>query len=79
MNEPIEKLFEQALEEFKAENKYATVVVPDPLQKDFVGKFARLIVSECLDIVEDEDDGSADTKSVRWAMIRIKKHFGVEE
>ena len=42
-------------------------------------KFAELIVTECLDIVEDEDDGSADTKSVRWAMIRIKKHFGVEE
>ena len=42
-------------------------------------KFAELIVAECLDIVEDEDDGSADTKSVRWAMIRIKKHFGVEE
>jgi len=38
-----------------------------------------LIVRECLEIVEDEDDGSADTKSVRWAMIRIKKHFGVEE
>ena len=42
-------------------------------------KFAELIVAECLDIVEDEDDGSMDTKAVRWAMIRIKKHFGVEE
>lgn len=42
-------------------------------------KFAELIVAECLDIVEDEDDGSVDTKSIRWAMIRIKKHFGVEE
>jgi len=41
-------------------------------------KFAELIVAECLDIVEDEDDGSADTKAIRWAMIRIKKHFGVE-
>ena len=42
-------------------------------------KFAELIVQECLDIVEGEDDGSADTKSVRLAMIRIKKHFGVAE
>ena len=47
MNEPIEKLFDQALEEFKAENKYATVVVPDPIQRDFVEKFAQLIVQEC--------------------------------
>jgi hypothetical protein len=42
-------------------------------------KFAELIVRECADICEDEDDGSIDTKSVRLAMIRIKKHFGVEE
>ena len=45
---------------------------------EFVEKFAELIVAECLDIVEGEDDGSADTKSVRLAMIRIKQHFGVE-
>jgi hypothetical protein len=42
-------------------------------------KFAELIVKECLDIVEGEDDGSADTKSVRLAMIRMKQHFGVAE
>lgn len=48
-------------------------------QEQDIKKFAELIVQECLDIVEDEDDGSADTKAIRWAMIRIKKHFGVEE
>jgi len=42
-------------------------------------KFAELIVNECLEIVEDEDDGSQDTLAVRWAMHRIRKHFGVEE
>jgi hypothetical protein len=42
-------------------------------------QFAELIVEECLYIVEGEDDGSTDTKSVRLAMIRMKKHFGVEE
>ena len=42
-------------------------------------KFAELIVRECLEIVEDEDDGSRDTLAVRWAMHRIKKHFRVEE
>ena len=49
------------------------------IDADFCNEFAELIVAECLDIVEDEDDGSADTKAIRWAMIRIKKHFGVEE
>ena len=39
---------------------------------------AKLIVQECLEIVEDEDDGSQDTLAVRWAMHRIRKHFGVE-
>ena len=38
MNERIEKLLDQALEEFKAENKYTTIAVPDPVQRDFVGK-----------------------------------------
>ena len=41
-------------------------------------KFAELIVQECLEIVEDEDDGSQDTIAVRWAMHRIRKHFGVK-
>jgi hypothetical protein len=45
MNERIDKLFEQALEEFKAENKYATIIVPNPLKE----KFAELIVQECLE------------------------------
>jgi hypothetical protein len=35
MNERIDKLFEQALEEFKAENKYATIIVPNPLKEKF--------------------------------------------
>jgi hypothetical protein len=43
MNERIKELAEQALEEFKAENKYATIIVPNPLKE----KFAELIVAEC--------------------------------
>ena len=42
-------------------------------------KFAELIVRECLDILDDEDDSSTDTKSVRIAAYCIKKNFGVEE
>ena len=41
-------------------------------------KFAELIVQECLDIVEGEDDLGPDTKSVRLAMLKIKQHFGVK-
>ena len=41
-------------------------------------KFAELIVQECLDIVEGEDDLGSDTKSVRLAMKRMKQHFGIE-
>jgi hypothetical protein len=48
MNERIDKLFEQALEEFKAENKYATIIVPNPLKE----KFARLLVQECAEIAD---------------------------
>ena len=43
MNKRINELFEQALEEFNAENKYATIIVPNPLKE----KFAELIVREC--------------------------------
>ena len=69
MNERIDKLFEQALEEFKAENKYATIIVPNPLKE----KFAELIVRECAGIA-DEYDGVGST-----IVSRIQKHFGVEE
>jgi len=40
--------------------------------------FGELILEQCLDILDDEDDGSHDGRSVRIAAIRIKKLFGVE-
>ena len=40
--------------------------------------FAEAIIEKCIDIIEDEDDGSVDTKIARLAMISIKKHFGLE-
>ena len=51
----------------------------DQYDRAAIMKFAELIVEECLEIVEDEDDGSRDTLAVRWAMHRMKKHFGFEE
>jgi hypothetical protein len=68
MNERIEKLFEQALEEFKAENKYATIIVPNPLKE----KFAELIVRECSNFLKDTLDD-------HFAAEQLEEHFGVEE
>ena len=48
MNERINELFERALEEFKAENKYATIIVPNPLKE----KFAELLIKECVNTLE---------------------------
>jgi hypothetical protein len=83
VNERIDKLFEQALEEFMAENKYATIIVPDPLKE----KFAQLIVRECVQVCEpilDEpyenmtEFGKGLVEGQDVAIERIKEHFGVE-
>ena len=69
-NERIDKLFEQALEEFNAENKYATIIVPNPLFE----KFAELIVREMLVTCEEHPAWTG-----RMIGEKIKQHFGVEE
>jgi hypothetical protein len=86
MNQRIEKLFEQALEEFKAENKYATIVDPDPLQRDFVEKFAELIVRECADFMyKNYPNNRYEVNYLRKHMgdpdwnKPIEKYFGVDE
>jgi hypothetical protein len=72
MNKRIDKLFEQALEEFTAENKYATIIVPDPLKE----KFAQLIVLECVGIVRDGYNSKLRFGDV---IFNMKTHLGVEE
>jgi hypothetical protein len=84
MNERIKELYKQAgftvargwgLKDTVPED----VLIANVCVSNEMKKFAELIVKECLDIVDGEDDGSADTKSVRMAMIRMKQHFGVAE
>jgi hypothetical protein len=76
MNERIDKLFEQALEEFKAENKYATIIVPNPLKE----KFAELIVQECIDIIAPYTVRmSRPGEEYLHPIPEIREHFGVEE
>ena len=83
MNEQVEKLFDQALAEFIAENKYATVVVPDPAQRDFVEKFARLIVRECVKVMYDNAIERRVPPDINQTpthyAIAVLEHFGVEE
>jgi hypothetical protein len=76
VNERIDKLFEQALEEFKAENKYATIIVPNPLKE----KFAQLIVRECVAICQDTDGEEDDMAKCgrQDCAVEIREHFGVE-
>ena len=77
MNERIDKLFEQALEEFTAENKYATIIVPDPLKE----KFAELIVQvpgHC-DLLLDHKISSEWSRGTHDCSRAIKRHFGVTE
>lgn len=73
MNEQIEQLVKQAGIELPDDSAYN-----GHIYRNSIERLARMIVRECLDIIEDEDDGSMDTKAVRWAMIRIKKHFGID-
>ena len=86
MNPRIQELFEQTLEEFKAENKYATIIVPNPLKE----KFAELIVRECvqtlidntpvLDEYESQEDWDRGYgQAMRDCVHHIREHFGVEE
>lgn len=74
MNKQIEELWEKAAESTAAypsgqNNSWET-------QVNFMENFARLIVGECLHIVDDE--GCGEGGSVR-AMEKIREHFGVDK
>ena len=76
MNERIQKLAEQAFD--KANNgTISDIKIP----KEFIEKFAELIVRECIDWI----DGSPTTEegslilSKHFIIANLKHHFGVEE
>ena len=75
MNEQMQKLELEAIA--YADSKVPAMDRYNDIYHSIVrGKFAELIVKECLDIVDDE--GSHEGGSIR-AMKKIKEHFGVEE
>lgn len=82
MNKRIKELFKRAGGKTSVRNLASNpvqVVETHELWDDRIEKFAELIVSECLDILDDEDDGGYEGRSVRIAAHRIKELFGVEE
>jgi hypothetical protein len=80
MNERIGKLAEQA---FDKENNGTISDIKIP--KEFIEKFAELIVKECVSTVENLSPGYQDYRNQiedafrRDCVEQIKQHFGVEE
>jgi hypothetical protein len=82
MNEQIRELAVQAKEYARSHvadcRRFGYYMEYNEYELRFEKKFAELIVRECIDILDDEDDGELTGRSVRIAAIRIKKHFEVE-
>ena len=76
MNERIKEITGQVLDELVPETW--TTLGYDKI-KEIQYRTAELIVRECLVILDDEDDTGYESRSVRIAAYRIKKHFGVQE
>ena len=79
MNERIKELAEQA--SHQSPDGYPVTI---PYSKDFVNKFAELIVRECRDIVSATrdlaiEDGWNVDEAMSTAMFDIEDHFGVQE
>ena len=76
MNELIQKFSDQAASTIYSGrgNDY----VPHPY---FVKEFARLIVQECIDTIEQNLYNSGDEwdRAIRFVSNDVKEHFGVEE
>jgi hypothetical protein len=71
MNERIKELAEQATIHGNTEHHM-------DIPMWYLEKFAQLIVRECLEILDGEDDYGYESRGVRIAAYRMKKHFGVE-
>ena len=77
MNERIKELAERAFD--KANNgTISNIKIP----KEFIEKFAELIVAECLSIVDDAERGGSNEvwdNAVKFIRRDLQEHFGVEE
>ena len=66
MNERIEKLYQQSFMEVHDENSF-------PCMTFSKQKFAELIISDCLDIVDENISGMIGVNTMK----KIEEHFGV--
>jgi hypothetical protein len=74
MNERIKELAGKALDQTMPETWYG--ISPDDLDR-ITAKLAELIVRECVQLCQEcIDDGCVEAQE---PMIKIQKHFGVEE
>jgi hypothetical protein len=74
MNEQIQQLAEQAFADAN-NGTMSDIKIP----KEFVKKFALLIVRECIDIcMKKYDTGLLMAPQSPWIANQIKEHFGVE-
>lgn len=78
MNERIKELAEQAWREIYAETAIDGADSSTPSIDEvvmFEGKFAELLIQECIEISKRADD----VQPMTYAYIEIAKHLGVEE
>jgi len=76
MNERIRKLAEQAGFYYTDKTGFITPAGCDP------GKFAELIVRECISIVDDAERGGSNKvwdNAVKFVRRDLKEHFGIKE
>ncbi len=77
MNERIKELAEQA--SHQSPDGYPVTI---PYSKDFVEKFAELIVKECISELEKIKRSGVPTPiqgGLNLGVVSLKEHFGVEE
>jgi len=77
MNEQILELYKQA-QEFAYKNISKESWNTDNFHAVVSGKFAELIVKECMAQCAANDSNDEWDKGVRWAVNQIQQHFGVE-
>jgi len=72
MNERIEKLAEQALNEYKA-TYHNEAKIPEA----YLEKFSELIVQECILVIEENAEHIHAEGTIE-AIVNLEKHFGVD-
>ena len=82
MNERIKELAEQSMLVYRDGDILLTGWMSHIDLSEYIEKFAELIVTECLSIVDDAERGGSNEiwdNAVKFIRRDLKEHFGVEE